>query len=333
MKTLCACLVYCGLCCAALAQSTLNMSQDLVKLGIASTNLVPNQPSLDAGPLFFRAVSYARVNPIDRVIADPGAYYFLSQQFPGAHVAWDKLSNLTIDLQGSDLNFSHPFSSGIVISNVTNIVLQNFTADYNPLPYTQVRVVSVDLARQRMQYAVDGDWQNPSVLNALFAVTPNQGVELHMFRNGRPIPGVPRAYAANPIGSDQFTFLRDPYGGYDTNSVFAKIRPGDIAFLAMRLGSGPVAVLNCTGCTFRNIAVYSGTYWGFNGAHIQASVFERIYSIPRPGTDRLISNFVGLFFARCPSGQSIPPESLDGAQGRPPGTDAVRRWQRQPSGK
>src|SRR5215831_5796092 len=32
--------------------TTLNLSQDLVSLGIASTNMVPNQPSLDAGPLF-----------------------------------------------------------------------------------------------------------------------------------------------------------------------------------------------------------------------------------------------------------------------------------------
>jgi hypothetical protein len=49
------------------------MSTDLVRFGIASSNLVPNQPSLDAGPLFFHAVSYAQANKIERVIADPGA--------------------------------------------------------------------------------------------------------------------------------------------------------------------------------------------------------------------------------------------------------------------
>src|SRR5207253_1677602 len=103
--------------CMASAQTTLNMSQDLVRLKIASTNMLPNQPDLDAGPLFFQAVSYARSHPIDRVIADPGAYYFLSLQFAGAHVAWNGPSDLTIDLQDSDLHFSFPLAGGINITN------------------------------------------------------------------------------------------------------------------------------------------------------------------------------------------------------------------------
>ena len=52
------------------------MSEDLVRLGIASTNMVPDQPSLDAGPLFFRAVRYAQANNFGRVVADPGALLF-----------------------------------------------------------------------------------------------------------------------------------------------------------------------------------------------------------------------------------------------------------------
>src|ERR1700722_17079321 len=124
----------CGFQSVAPAQTTLNMSEDLVGRGIASANMVPNQPSLDAGPLFNRAVNYAQSHQIGRVIADPGTYYFLSLQVPTAHVAFSNLSNLTIDLQGSDLYFTFPFANGIVISHGTNITVQNFTADYDPLP-------------------------------------------------------------------------------------------------------------------------------------------------------------------------------------------------------
>ena len=288
-------LTWLALCSAAVAQSTLNVSEDLVQLGIASTNMVPNLLSQDAGPLFFRAVSYANNHQIGRVIADPGAYYFRSLQYAGAHVAWDKLSDLTIDLQGSDFYFSFPLTQGILITHSTNIVFENFTADYDPLPFTQVRVVSVNPTQQSIQFAVDGNWQNPTALNAVFPFVPSTygfGVEVHMFRNGRPIPGVTRMYAANPIGSTQFTATPDP--GVSPSAVFAQIRPGDIAFLGMRWGAGPFSVLYCTGCTFRNIAVYSGTQWGFLAAHMQSSVFERIYSLPRPATDRLASNYVGL---------------------------------------
>ena len=93
----------------------LNISEDLFRLGIASTNMVPNQPSLDAGPLFFQAVLYAQNHNIGVVIADPGSYYFLSLQSPQVHIAWDKLSNLTIDLQGSDLYFTHPLVDGSLL--------------------------------------------------------------------------------------------------------------------------------------------------------------------------------------------------------------------------
>ena len=295
MRTIRALLVFCGLCCPAFTQSVLNMSEDLVRLGIASSNMVPNQPSLDAGRLFFRAVSYAQVKKIDRVIADLGSYYFPSLQSPQVHVAWDKLSNLTIDLQGSDLYFTHPLVNGLLITNSTNVVLENFTADYDPLPFTQVRVVSVNAAQQTIQFAVDGNWQNPSVLNEVFPTVPNAygvGVEVHMFRDGRPIPGVTRMYATNPVGSSQFTAVPDP--GPTASTVFSQIRPGDIAFLGMRAGSIAVSTLFCNGCTFRNITVYSCTAQGFEAAFSQASVFERIYSIPRPGTDRLASNYAAI---------------------------------------
>jgi hypothetical protein len=291
---------------AATAQMTLNLSEDLVRLGIASGNMVPNDPTVDAGPLFFPAVLYAKNHKIGRVIADRGAYYFqslqylvsTSTQYNGAHVAWDSLSNMTIDLQGSDLYFSKPLVGGMVISNSTNLVLENFTADYDPLPFTQVRVTSVDAVHRQIQFAVDGNWQNPSALNPVFALPPNnfQAVEVHIFRNGRPVPGVPRMNAVNPVGSTQFTIAPDPTS-YATSAVIGQIRPGDIAFLGMRYGGGPLAVLHCTGCTFRNIKAYSGPDIAFNISFAQSSVLEHLYSIPRPGTDRLVSNYGGIFLA------------------------------------
>ena len=52
--------------------------------------------------------------------------------------------------------------------------VENFTADYNPLPFTQVRAVSVDALQWCIQFAVDGAWQNPSLLNAVFGVVPGR---------------------------------------------------------------------------------------------------------------------------------------------------------------
>jgi hypothetical protein len=289
----------------AAAQSTLNLSQDLVALGIAASNMVPNNPTLDAGPLLFRAVLYAKNHQINHVIADTGAYYFLSLQDSDSHVAWDSLANLTIDLQGSDLYFSHSLVNGILITNSSNFVLENFTTDYNPIPFTQVRVVSVNPAQQTIQFAVDGNWQNPSVLNAVFATGASElgaGVEVHIFRNGRPAPRVTRIYAKNPVGPTQFTALLDP--GVTPSAVLSQIRPGDVAWLGMRSTGAPVSTLFCTRCTFRNITVYSGQI-SFLAGFTDSSVFERIYSIPRPGTERLAGSFIGFLLTGMHSGNEV----------------------------
>jgi len=280
-----------GVGCTVSAQPTLNLSEDLVKLGIASQNMVPNQPSVDAGPLFFQGVLYAQNKKIGRVIADPGAYYFLSQQYAGTHLAWANLSNLTLDLQGSDLHFTFPVATGISLTNATNIALQNFTVDYDPLPFTQVQVLSVNPAQQQIQFAVAGNWQNPSVLNEVFSI-PNGSVDVHIFRDGRPIIGANRLHAANPIGSSQFTVSPDP--GLTPSDVVALIRPGDITVLCMRSSSVAVGAIRCTGCTVRNIAIYSGAGVGFEGAFAEFSVFDHIYVMPKPDTDRLVSSFTGL---------------------------------------
>jgi hypothetical protein len=53
------------------------------------------------------------------------------------------------------------------------------------------------------------------------------------------------------------------------------------------VGGGPPT--GCNQCTFRNIHIYSGAGEGFFIEGSQSSLLDRIYVMPRPGTDRLIS--------------------------------------------
>jgi len=248
---------------AVLAQGTLNLSQDLVRLGIASSNMTPNQPGLDSAPLFSKAAIYLRNDSVRRVIADPGAYYFRSVGTGKAHVLLNVLTNVTIDLQGSDLYFGLPFNDGILVANSSNLVLKNFTADYDPLPFTQVRVVSVDAAQRTIHFSVEPGCQDASALNAVFAAVPDVGsVEIHVYRSGHLVAGIQRMYAVNPVGSDQVTIA----GDVTTSALMGLIRPGDIVFLGMRTGrAGALRLDKCTGCTFQNIKVYSSVEYGIGG--------------------------------------------------------------------
>src|SRR5262245_37565796 len=119
----------------------LNMSRDLVAKGIAAANMLPDSPGLDARPLFEAAIAYAGQNGIKTVTANPGTYYFLTQRNSNTH-ALITASNVTIDWQNSDLLFHFSNVSAVQFSNCSGITMQNFTLDYQQLPFTQIIVAS-----------------------------------------------------------------------------------------------------------------------------------------------------------------------------------------------
>ena len=65
---------------ASAEAQVLNLSHDLVPLGIASKNLTPNDPTLDARPLIQAGTTYAAVNGILNITVDRGNYYLLTDQ-------------------------------------------------------------------------------------------------------------------------------------------------------------------------------------------------------------------------------------------------------------
>ena len=267
-------------------QTTLNLSQDLVALGIAGTNMVPNQPSQDAGPLLVQGVAYAERQGIPLVIADPGAYYFLSLQNPNWHVQLEGLHSLTIDLQHSDLIFTQTYAAALYLGFNTGVTFQNFTIDYQPLPFTQVRVVSVNPATAQIQYAVQPGWPDPSTFNTAPAGTI---VQVHIFRNGQPAYGTGRMAAQSPMSGNLITLI--PYDTIPTAQSMVMIRPGDVAVVAMRTNLSTVITDRCISCTLRNVTVYSGTNAAVQTNFSSSSTIERVYMIPKPGTDRLVSAF------------------------------------------
>ena len=264
--------------------TTLNLSQDLVSLGIAATNMVPNQPTLDAGPLFVQGVAYAQSHGITLVVADPGTYYFLSVLEPNAHLALRNIDGMTVDLHGANLIFTHPLYYGMIVYFSNNAVLQNFTADYQPLPFTQVRVVSIDVPNSRIQYTPEPGWSDLSTFNSLPDPLGEPGFQIYIFRIGRPVLG--RLFTQKPFSGTSFPII-----GTDQGTVLAGVRLGDVAVIASGSGANAVATNHCNGCTLRNVTVFSSAGGGVAALDTQNSTMERVYSIPKPGTDRLVSTF------------------------------------------
>jgi hypothetical protein len=277
-------------------QTTLNLSTDLVQLGIASSNMTPNQPSLDSRPLLEKGVAYANTHNYNRVIADQGAYYFLSLSTPYLHVNITAVNNLIIDLQGSDLYFFNPLAVALGLANGSNATLENFTVDYLQLPFTQLQITTVDTANGQLQFTVPPGWQTPDALNTILSGDPAAYPTFFIYRNGRPAPGTTHIPVQTPFSANQITVL--PSGFSTVADYMAQIRPGDTVVLTLRgsygwpggvfVGYGPPP--GCTQCTFRNISVYASGGEGFSTQVLQNSLLDHIYVEPRPGTDRLISS-------------------------------------------
>jgi hypothetical protein len=103
----------------AVQSEVINLSLDLVRLGIAVNNLPPDSPSTDARPLFQAALQYAMSHPVRRMTADHDAYYFLTPQDATAYLRLKSLSDLTVDLADSTVYFAGAFLQGLPSSTAS----------------------------------------------------------------------------------------------------------------------------------------------------------------------------------------------------------------------
>ena len=118
-------------------------------------------------------------------------------------------------------------------------------------------------------------------------------IEVLVFRNDQPAFGTRRMLTARPFIGDRLSLM-----SFTAPATVDAIRPGDIAVVRLRaFGGDPVNANHCTGCTLRNITVYSTAAGGGAVGMISStsSVLERVYLMPKPGTDRLISATSAIF--------------------------------------
>jgi hypothetical protein len=115
--------------------------------------MIPNMSSLDSQPLFVASLEYLQNNPVQLVLADPGAYYLLTPSTNSAvYVYFPPLSNVNFDFQGSTLYFNDGRKRGFDIENCQNLTFKNFTIDYLAPPYTELQLTAIDPVQSTFTY-------------------------------------------------------------------------------------------------------------------------------------------------------------------------------------
>ena len=272
----------------------LNLSQDLVTLGIATQNLAPNQPGLDARPLFQAALQYVQRHSIQLLTLDQGKYYFLTPQNPSNYLRFLGLSNLTIDLKGSTVYFQTAFLQGLFFTQCHNVTLTNFTCDFINPPYTQVQLTSVDASNRTLGYAAVPTWADPVAFNN--AILPS-GVPpvlwAVVFRNADIVPGTSRMQVLPKIANNLLPLAPDTTP-WSQAATLSTLLPGDTIVVTERGGSPPVITANSDSITISNGIVYgSGAIAVLLGSTSNSTV-DNVQVVPRPGFDLISSNADGI---------------------------------------
>ena len=265
------------------ASQALNLSNDLVRWGIAASNAVPNQASLDARPLFDAGIRYALAHKIPVVTVTRGTYYFLSKQTAGSYLLVESAHDLTLDLGGSELLFRDSFHAAITLYHGRNVTLENFSVDFLNLPFTQLRIKSVNPTSRVIQCEKIAGW--PMLSDAA-----QQQSELWalVFRNGALIPGTNRVALQKPTRQGELRIAVSD-APWVQPAVLANYREGDIAVITARGGPAAVFIDGGERVTVRNVAIFASGSLGLQMDQGKDSRVEAVGVIPKPDTPRLIS--------------------------------------------
>jgi uncharacterized protein (TIGR03437 family) len=250
--------------------------------------MTPGQASLDSRPLLESAIGYAGTKGITRLIADPGSYYFLSLHNANTHLLVNGASNLQLDFQNSNLLFAFSNVSAIQCTNCASVTLENFTVDYQQLPFTQVTVGSVNAAGQSFTYQTISGYQDPTAFNANRAPDGSDAIFMWVFRGGIPLGQVGRLSAARPVssGSIAISDVNDPWA---TPAALSAIQPGDTVVFSDRSGPPAVNIVNGQNVTVEDVSIYASGQIGLYFGRTNGATADHVQVIPKPGTTRLIS--------------------------------------------
>lgn len=273
----------------------LNLSTDLVTIGIAASNMTPDTPSLDARPLFQAGVSYAAAHGIPTVTADRGSYYFLSLNSQYQHVYLSQISNLTVDLNHSDLYFAYGNIMAIEVHDGMNLTLKNFTLDYRQLPFTQLKVTTVDTTAKTIGFTKLGEFPLPSTFNSRTVPSSyvDQGYYAFVFRDGKELRATGRMSVSTASAFNDTSIQLAGTEPWTTAAQLGAIKAGDTLVLEWRAGTAAIYATGTTGFTVEDVSVYASGYVGVLVETGSKTTVDHVQVIPRPGTTRMISTNTG----------------------------------------
>lgn len=315
--------------------TSINVSRDIVSLGIGQQNLTPNNPNIDAGPLIAACAKYATAHGIHSVLIPGGNYYFNSVT-NRVYLYLQDIKNVNIQgsIDGITTNFIFKTrkAGGIIIRDCYNTGIQNLTMDYTPdLPFTVATVSEVDYNNMVIHIASvngrsisdfrnapdnSGNTENPNRAPSgpMVDKTSLRAFVLRKSQSGE-MEGLPinRFFISQDDPTDKQIKIMNVPDAKTAAHDLGMVRPGDVLMITERDYSSISAMLFLSyppkisyGNYAKGITVYSSPAMGVISNWQNNLTFSDIKVIPKPGREQYISsNADGISMSNSGSGNSI----------------------------
>jgi len=264
-----------------------------------------------ANDYFERAINQAISGSYAAVIFPKGAYNFAAPATPAqAHWLIKGAKDLTIDGQGSTLNFASPEAAGVTIGSSQRIIFKNFNIDWpNELMASIGTVASIDNARHTMTVKIEPQYH----------VSANTHIVALSLWDGRSDPENPhlalRDYQEQYTNNTHTVYLGN--NSFEVPHWNLNIKVGNVMMIR-HWGLAPWKNAIQTGGSydidFEHVNIYASPYLGFllsGGGGYRLSHC----SVTRLSPGRLVSSEADAVHVADNTGDIIIEDSTFGYQG------------------
>lgn len=223
-------------------------------------------------PALVAALQAAKDSPTPVEIRfSPGTYHMSSEPKPIHYndgvLHLEGFRNIVIEGAGANIMINRSHMSFVYAQNSTNVIVRNFTVDYDPLPFTQGTIRSVDQEQGAFVFEPDQGFPDPTKAPFTSPEFASFGVIMDPSRAGKLMEGRPDHILISKrekLDEGRFRlFLRD-------RGSAAVLREGDRFVLNCRAGAMARA-FDTENITLQNITAYA-----IPGCFVQGANLSRV---------------------------------------------------------
>jgi hypothetical protein len=180
--------------------------------------------------------------------------------------------------------------AALKVENSQNVRIENLSIDYDPLPFTQGEIVSVDVESNRFEMEIDEGFPEP---------TREYFREARYWRGTRRDPETgrligrsdPMIREAEQTGENRYAITVMDNQERDRPGLVAGYEPGQYFVVNARAGGRPAVVTTETEyVTFEDVDIHASYSHAFLGSADTGLKLIRVSAVPKPGTDRLAAS-------------------------------------------